>query len=54
MVQNIGFLVKHDKKRVVLAAEYFMKDDDLRHMETIPRGMVKKITRLKEVERKHE
>ena len=43
----IGFLLKHDRKRIVLASEYFPQDDDMRRVNTIPRKMIKKITRLK-------
>ena len=50
MCRTVGFLTKNDRKRVVLAQEYFLEDDDLRYIAVIPRGMVRKITRLKEVE----
>lgn len=51
--RSMGFLCKSDRKRVVLAQCLFPTEDDLRQLETIPRGMIRKITRLKEVEAKH-
>jgi len=46
--QSIGYIIRKDKRQLVLASEKFT-NGDLRHIHSIPRKMIKKITPLKEV-----
>jgi hypothetical protein len=48
---SAGFLVRDDKSGVTLAVEIFDESDDpFRKVQHIPRGMVRKVTRLTMVE----
>lgn len=46
LVEDVGFLMKADKKRVIVAQAYFPTENDYRQLQIIPRGMVKKVTML--------
>ena len=50
--KTAGFLIKSDRKNVIISHDRFYdeqgKVDDERHITTVPRGMVRKITSLKE------
>lgn len=45
--KTVGHLFNEDKVAVILVAETFA-DGESRHIHTIPRGMIKKITTLRE------
>lgn len=48
--KTAGFVVRSDKKVIVISHDRFYdeqgKVDDERHITTIPRGMIRKVTRL--------
>ena len=46
--RDVGFLLRHNRKSVVIAQSYFPTEDDLRQLQIIPRKMVRRIIRLKE------
>ena len=53
--EDIGFLVRSDKKEVVLAISRCAADNTVSYSNTIPRGWVKKVTYLQEMpEEEHE
>ena len=45
---SVGCLIKEDKEKIVLGFMMFGKEGYFKHWQMIPRGMIKKITRLKE------
>lgn len=51
--KTAGFVVKSDRKSIVISHDRFYKEDgeidDERHITTIPRGMIRRITVLKGV-----
>jgi hypothetical protein len=47
--EDIGFLVRSDRKEVVLAISRCHGDNTVSYSNTIPRGWVKKITYLQEI-----
>ena len=53
LTKSCGYLVKEDKDKIVLAFMLFgvnINDEPLlKHYQVIPKGMIKKITKLKEV-----
>lgn len=53
--EDIGFLVRSDRKEVVLAISRCHADNTVSYSNTIPRGWVKKVTYLTEIpEEAHE
>ena len=44
--KTVGYLISKNKKAVVVAGEFF-EDGDKRHIHTIPKKMIHKITELK-------
>lgn len=46
--EDIGFLIRADKKEVVLAVSRCHEDNTVSYSNTIPRGWVKKVTYLSE------
>lgn len=54
---NLGYLIYQDKNKIVMCASkienfdssVFLSDDTLRDIMIIPKGMIKSITKLKEV-----
>jgi len=44
--RTVGHLLRNDRKEVTLAAETF-QDGEFRHIHSIPKGMVRKITVLR-------
>lgn len=48
--KTIGFVIRSDRKAVIISHDRFYdeqgKVDDERHITTIPRGMIRRITRL--------
>jgi len=55
LTKSCGYLIKEDEEKVVLGFMCFgfnINDEALlKHYQVIPKGMVKKITRLKEVKK---
>lgn len=47
--EDIGFLVRSDRKEVVLAISRCHGDNTVSYSNTIPRGWVKKVTYLAEI-----
>lgn len=45
--KTVGYLIENKKKVLKLAVETF-SDGDMRHIHSIPKGMVRKITYLEE------
>ncbi len=46
---SAGFLLKEDEKKIILGFMMFGKEGFFKHWQMIPRGMIKKITKLSEV-----
>ncbi|KKN69308.1 hypothetical protein LCGC14_0441610 [marine sediment metagenome] len=46
---SVGCLVHEDKEKIVLGFMMFGKEGYFKHWQMIPRGMIKKITKLKEM-----
>ena len=45
---SVGCLIKEDKEKIVLGFMMFGKEGYFKHWQMIPKGMIKKITKLKE------
>ena len=52
--EDIGYLVRADKKEVVLSVSRCHSDNTVSYSNTIPRGWVKSVTYLEEVDDKDE
>ncbi len=47
---SVGYLLKEDQEKVTLGFMMFGEDEFFKHWQLIPRGMIKKITRIREKE----
>ena len=47
---SVGYLLKEDEAKVTLGFMVFGKDEFFKHWQLIPRGMIIKITKIKEKE----
>lgn len=48
---SVGCLVHKDKEKIVLGFMMFGKEGYFKHWQMIPQGMIKKITKLKEIKK---
>ena len=48
--KSVGFLIKQDEEKIDLGFMMFGDEGYFKHWQMIPRGMIRKITRLREVE----
>ena len=46
---SVGYLLKEDKDKLILGFMMFGNEGMFKHWQLIPKGMIKKITELKEV-----
>ena len=46
---SVGCLVHEDKEKIVLGFMMFGKEEYFKHWQMIPKGMIKKITKLREI-----
>ncbi len=50
--KTAGFVIKSDRKRIIISHDWFYDEqgqiEDERHITTIPKKMIKKITELRE------
>lgn len=52
LTKSIGYLLHEDKEKVILGFMIFQDEQEInsvKHCQMIPRGMIKKITKLREV-----
>lgn len=46
---SAGYLIKEDQEKIVLGFMLFGKEGCFKHWQVIPRGMIKRITKLREI-----
>ncbi len=49
ITSSVGYLLKEDEKKIILGFMMFGDEGMFKHWQLIPKGMVKKITKLKEI-----
>ena len=48
ITSSVGYLLKEDEKKIILGFMMFGDEGMFKHWQLIPKGMVQKITKLKE------